>query len=250
MNPTAARTRQKTPTARRSGYQTQLEPVDCSRDQRRVIEMACSLLLDYPDKQLERNLDAVRAELAGLPEVIAAPLSSFCNIAQDKGLRWLQEHYVETFDQRRRCALYLSYYSQGDTRGRGQAILAFREVMDQAGFHVMREELPDYLPVVLEFAALDPTDTAEQLLSAHREGIEVIRAALDSANSVYVYPLQAIIMMLPPADERALQAFHRLVRQGPPSEMVGIHPVAPRGGAMAPGTCPLIPPQSLLPTER
>ena len=67
------------------------------------------------------------------------------------------QHYVETFDLRRRCALYLTYYRHGDTRRRGMAMIIFKTAYRDAGFVPCDDELPDYLPMVLEYAALaDP----------------------------------------------------------------------------------------------
>ncbi len=122
--------------------------------------MAVSLLLDYPGDDFETKLNAVEEALADLPEPASSALASFVSYARASGLRTMQTTYVETFDQRRRCALGLTYYTHGDTRGRGQAILAFKEVLRRAGFEMDREELPDHLPVVLEFSALDETGTA------------------------------------------------------------------------------------------
>ncbi|WP_399553285.1 nitrate reductase molybdenum cofactor assembly chaperone [uncultured Propionibacterium sp.] len=184
--------------------------------------MACSLLLDYPADALAEQLGAVRAELASLPAPVAERLEAFCTRAGALGLRALREHYVGTFDQRRRCALYLSYYGQGDTRGRGRAILAFREIMRAAGFEQAREELADYLPVVLEFAALDEQGMGEELLETHREGLEVIRAALVDSGSPYAELLEALVAILPEPDEATIAAYRRLVAQGPPTELVGL----------------------------
>lgn len=197
--------------------------VPTDRAQRRTVEMACSLLLDYPADELAEQCTAVRAELATLPAPVAEHLEAFCARAEALGLRGLREHYVETFDQRRRCALYLSYYEQGDTRGRGQAIVAFREIMRAAGFEQAREELADYLPVVLEFAALDDEQgMGEELLETHREGLEVIRAALVDAGSPYAELVEALVATLPEPDERTIAAYQKLISQGPPTELVGL----------------------------
>lgn len=189
---------------------------------RRVVRMACSLLLDYPGDEFSARLAAIRAEVDELPAICAEPLRKFCQIAEQTSLRALQEQYVETFDQRRRCALGLTYYSHGDTRDRGQALLIVKELMRSAGFEIAQDELPDYLPLVLEFCALDETGIGEDLLRTHREGIEVIRTALRSADSPWSYVLDALVLTLPPADERAIEAYHRLLSQGPPSELVGV----------------------------
>ena len=120
------------------------------------------------------------------------------------------------------CALGLTYYTHGDTRGRGQAILAFKEVLRRAGFEMDREELPDHLPVVLEFAAFDETGTAEGLLRSNREGIEVIRTALRAADSPYAPLLDALVATLPEPDEKTIEGFRKLISQGPPTELVGV----------------------------
>ena len=172
--------------------------------------MAVSLLLDYPGDDFETKLNAVEEALADLPEPASASLATFVSYARAAGLRAMQTTYVETFDQRRRCALGLTYYTHGDTRGRGQAILAFKEVLRRAGFEMEREELPDHLPVVLEFAAFDET------------GTEVIRTALRAADSPYAPLLDALVATLPEPDEKTIEGFRKLISQGPPTELVGV----------------------------
>ena len=165
--------------------------VDASLAQRRVVHMATSLLLDYPDEQLTQIITAVRHDRDLMPAVVADEITAFCGVAESWGLRALQEHYVETFDQHRRCALYLSYYSAGDTRERGAAILGFREVMRSAGFELDHaNELPDYLPVVLEFSAR--ASEGDTLLRANREALEVIRSALVTTSSPYAHLLEGL----------------------------------------------------------
>ena len=200
------------PTTRRAGV---------TDGQARILRMACSLLLDYPDEGLADKLAAVRSETPLLPAEIAGRLEAFCAVADEWGVRGLQEHYVETFDQRRRCALSLTYYSHGDTRSRGIAIRAFKEFMRRRGFEAARDELPDHLPVVLEFCALDESDIGGQMLAANREGLEVLRTALRSAGSPYSHLLEALVLTLPEPDERTLAGYRRLVSQGPPTELVG-----------------------------
>lgn len=203
-----------------------------SRDERRIVQMDCSLLLDYPDDHLLDELPVIREASAGLPDALRGPIEQFCDTVESSGVRALQEHYVITFDQKRRCALWLTYYTHGDTRARGQALLAFREVMRRGGFETRREELADYLPVVLEFCALEETDAGEKLLESNREGLEVVRAALHTADSPYAVLLDALLLTLPPADEQTIQAYRTLIDQGPPTELVGLDmPAVPRNEA-------------------
>ena len=99
------------------------------------------------------------------------------------GARALVEYYVETFDRRRCCCLYLTYYAVGDTRHRGAAILAFKQALAGAGYEMTSGQLPDYLPVVLELSARSDDEIARVLLASHREGIEVLRSALVDVGS-------------------------------------------------------------------
>jgi nitrate reductase delta subunit len=190
--------------------------------QRRVAHMAASVLLDYPDEEDLGRLPAVRAALPLLPEPVAEPLRRFLDAADGMGVRRLAEHYVETFDRRRRCTLYLSYYDAGDTRKRGAAILAFRDALAATGWELTRKELPDFLPVVLELSARSEEDLAGELLASHRDGLEVVRTALGRIGSPYESVLEALCLTLPEIDDETRERYVSLVTQGPPAEMVGI----------------------------
>ena len=198
-----------------------------SDTQRRTAHMVCSLLLDYPDESFPQRLQACRDALAELPEQVAGPLERFLASATQLGQRALADHYVETFDRRRRCCLYLSYYAVGDTRHRGAALLAFKQALAAAGYEMAADELPDYLPVVLELSARSGDDVASALLSSHREGIEVLRSALADAASPYAGLVEAVSMTLPRIDEATAERVRALVAAGPPTETVGVTDTLP-----------------------
>ena len=80
-------------------------------------------------------------------------MEEFLGHLETTPLRELQEDYVETFDNRRRCNLFLTYFAHGDTRKRGMALLRFKQTYLQSGFELSDSELPDHLCVVLEYAA-------------------------------------------------------------------------------------------------
>ena len=109
----------------------------------------------------------------------------------------LERRYVETFDLRRRSSLYLSYYLHGDTRKRGMALLRLKRLYAAAGLELAGGELPDYLPLVLEFAALAPDGAGEALLREHRPSLELLRANLHAAGSPYAQLLDALCAGLP-----------------------------------------------------
>ncbi|WP_136192820.1 nitrate reductase molybdenum cofactor assembly chaperone [Actinomyces procaprae] len=198
---------------------------------RAIVHMSASLLLDYPaEETFSQRLNAVAAALAdapALPAAVAAPLAEFVDTARAWGTRALAEHYVEVFDRRRRCCLYLSYYAVGDTRYRGAALLAFKQALAAAGYELDRDELPDYLPVVLELSARSGDEVADVLLSSHRDGLEVLRRALTDAASPYARLLDAVVATLEPVDTATAERVRALVAAGPPTETVGVTDTLP-----------------------
>ena len=185
-----------------------------------------SVLLQYPTAALFEGLDRLDAAASD-----TAPKASREAFARFLG--WLRatpsgdvaRHYVETFDLRRRCALYLTYYRHGDTRKRGMAMLAFKTAYRVAGFHPSDEELPDYLPLVLDFAALTPA--GENLLRRHRADLELLRRALREAGTPYADLIEAVCAGLPRLTRRDLALVRHAWEKGPPGEDVGLEPFAP-----------------------
>jgi len=187
--------------------------------------MAASLLLAYPDDATVGAAHAVRSAVGQLPPPVAERLTGLATTLVDGDPSALQRAYVTTFDLKRRCTLYLSYYAAGDTRRRGTALLRFAEAYHAVGWEVTGSELPDHLGSVLELSARADSDGARivgALLTAHREGIEVLRTALAAEGSPWVAAVEAVCLTLPPVDARTLDRVAALVAEGPPVEMVGL----------------------------
>jgi nitrate reductase delta subunit len=180
-----------------------------------------SVLLDYPGS---RDLDGVRPLLLELPDELGRPLRETLEHLQQQDLQQCQEEYVATFDSRRRCNLFLTYFAHGDTRKRGVALLRFKQVYLAAGVDLDPEELPDHLCVVLEFAATVDLSAGRQLLLDHRAGVELLRLSLHESGSPWAPVLDVVCRVLPPlrGDER--DAIRRLAEEGPPAEEVGLTP--------------------------
>ena len=199
-----------------------LAPVALSRAQRVSTHMLSSLLLDYPDAEWFARLDRLPAHIATLPGAVRDPLLRFIAAAGDAGPDAFARAYVETFDLKRRCSLYLSYYATGDTRKRGTALVTFLEAYRAAGWEFDAADLPDYLPAVLEFSARSDSEVAEALLSAHIEGIEVLRAALEGMGSPWADVVRTVTLSLPPITAATRERVLDLVTEGPPVETVGL----------------------------
>ena len=186
-----------------------------------------SLLLDYPDERLMSYRSLLRAAVASLPDTGRPPLSRFLDHLDATPPPQLAADYVATFDHRKRCCLYLTYYAHGDTRKRGMALLRLKHAYRIAGFSLSGEELPDHLAVVLEFAATVDPKIGRRLLIEHRAGLELLRLALHDAGSPYADVLDAVSATLPALAGRERDAVARLAAEGPPAEEVGLAPFAP-----------------------
>jgi nitrate reductase delta subunit len=136
------------------------------------------------------------------------------------------QQYVDSFDHTRRRSLHLTYYRHGDTRARGMALLALKHTYRRAGQEPPEWELPDFLPLVLEFAALAP-EPGHRVLVQCRAGLELLRQALAERSDPYAPVLEALCARLPRPGRRERDAWQRLAGEGPPAEQVGLEPFAP-----------------------
>lgn len=194
---------------------------------RRLCYQVVSHLVDYPDDELLEQLPLLREATRQLPGDFAEPLVPLLGHLETADLTAVQADYVETFDLRRRCCPYLTYYAYGDTRKRGQALLSFKHAYRKAGVILEDGELPDHLAVVLEFAATADLAAGQQLLLDHRAGLELLGIALRDAESPYAGAISAVSATLPKLRGAEADAVRRLVAQGPPAEEVGLEPFAP-----------------------
>ena len=185
-----------------------------------------SVLLQYPTAALFGGLDELAAYTADCgPRPARESFGRFLGWLRATPPSDVAEHYVRTFDLRRRCALYLTYYRYGDTRKRGMAMVVFKTAYRDAGFVPSEEELPDYLPMVLEFASL--SERGERLLHGHRGDLELLRRALAKAESPYEDVVAAVAAALPKLGRREIGQVLAAWESGPPREEVGLEPFAP-----------------------
>lgn len=186
-----------------------------------------AVLLEYPDDELLAATPALReaaAELAGRP---GQALAAFLDRRAELDPWAAREEYVATFDFHKRASLHLSYYRDGDRRQRGATLLGLKRRYREAGLELTGGELPDYLPAILEFAALAPGEAAEQTLGRMRPGMELLRATLHEIDSPYALVLDAVSGTLPALTAEELAEARRIAAEGPPDEDVGLEPFAP-----------------------
>jgi nitrate reductase delta subunit len=157
---------------------------------------ALAWLVRYPDAGLRAAApalrDALRAEgalSASRLDEIDALVERLCGLP---GLR-AEADYVELFDRGRRAALHLFEHVHGDSRDRGTAMVDLAQTYERAGLALAGGELPDYLPVVLEFASTQPPRQAREFLLETSHLVRAIFTALTERGSAYASVLAAVL---------------------------------------------------------
>ena len=146
-----------------------------------VVRQVAGLVLQYPDDALRRDLPILRTAVGGLPAPVGGPLAELLDHLARTSPEVLAADYVATFDLSRRHALHLTYFTHGDTRKRGLALLRIKQTYRRFGFVLDDSELPDHLAVVLEFAATVDAAAGSRLLQEYRAGLELLGLALTEA---------------------------------------------------------------------
>ncbi|WP_204808712.1 nitrate reductase molybdenum cofactor assembly chaperone [Mycobacterium riyadhense] len=187
----------------------------------RLIWQCAALLLSYPEQGLFSTTEDLLARLDGDAADLLGRTAA--GLKASDPIRAAAD-YVATFDLQRCATMYLTYWTAGETRNRGNAMLAFARAYRDAGVEPPHDEAPDFLPVVLEFAATVDPDSGRRLLTEHRVPIEVLREALTVIASPYAHAVAAVCETLPAATDLDVQRARRLAQVGPPAEAVGLQP--------------------------
>lgn len=187
-----------------------------------------SVLLSYPDERILEAQDELATCIHALPPARSKDaLLRFWSYWMATSPTERAARYVETFDMEKRCSLYLSFYLQGDKRQRGTSLVHLKRLYAAAGLYLEAKELPDFLPVMLEFAEFAPPGYGQAILTDMRPALEVLRRGLQEIDSPYVHLLDALCSGLPRLSPLEAERVQRIVQEGPPDEQVGLEPFAP-----------------------
>lgn len=154
-----------------------------------------SLLLSYPEEELQQSGNLIRATLDQLSDLDASEivgLKSLVSAISDRDIYEVQEDYVLLFDRTRSLSLHLFEHVYGENRDRGQAMVDLKDMYDQAGFEIDVHEMPDYLPMFLEFLSTRSDEEARHLLGETLHIISAIRQRLQKRGSVYAAAFVAL----------------------------------------------------------
>ncbi len=153
-------------------------------------------LLGYPDAALRENLPALRDALHGeralSPQRLAEQDALIAAIERAAPLE-AEADYVQLFDRGRATSLHLFEHVHGDSRERGPAMIDLAQTYESAGLYLAEDELPDFLPVVLEFTSTQPPAEARAFLAEMAHIFNAIFAALQQRGSAYAGVLGALL---------------------------------------------------------
>lgn len=156
---------------------------------------ALSVLLSYPTMEMKEAAEEIRAALrtdGAVPAWLLGRLDRLIDEVKGVELLELQERYVFLFDRTRSLSLHLFEHVHGESRDRGQAMVDLRALYERSGFVPDERELPDYLPMFLEFLSLRPEGEARTLLAEPLAVIAALRERLSRRTSSYAWVLRSL----------------------------------------------------------
>jgi len=160
------------------------------------IQMSYQLIssfMRYPTKAMFTQLKDVKEALTELDiPLVQRHLNTFVNNIEELSYETVVEYYTEYFDFSKVTNFYVTYLNFGEQRERGLELLKIKQYYKQAGFSMTDKELPDYLPLMLEFCAQVPLQVSYNLLSYYKKNIEVMYTKLTEVETNYVNLFDAL----------------------------------------------------------
>jgi nitrate reductase delta subunit len=163
-----------------------------------IVLRALGALLTYPSPELLAALAEIRAVLAGSPlldSVRRERLETLIAELSDSEPLELEQRYVSLFDTGRSTCLWLFEHVHGESRERGQAMVDLRGVYERAGFQLIGNELPDYLPAVLEYLSCRELPEVRDMLADCAHILRKIGERLATGGSHYAAVFDALLVI-------------------------------------------------------
>lgn len=159
---------------------------------------AFSLLLSYPTRELQHAMPEISAVLASDTRLTATARRALRPLVEElsgRDIYDLEEQFVLLFDRSRTLSLNLFEHVHGESRDRGGAMVSLVETYREGGFDPATSELPDHLPVLLEFLATRPTAVAQEILADAAHIFEVLNTRLIRRESPYAAVFSGLIQL-------------------------------------------------------
>ena len=167
------------------------DPVPASRSLR-----VMAALLGYPHAEMREALPEMRGILqseGALSSSRLAELNALIDSLASAEPLAIEADYVELFDRSRHTSLHLFEHVHGDSRDRGPAMIDLAQTYEKAGLYLAPDELPDYLPAVLQFVSTQPPREARAFLGEMAHIFNALFGALQQRESAYASVLGALL---------------------------------------------------------
>ena len=163
-----------------------------------IVLRALGALVSYPTEEMRQALPEIADAIRASPLVAPREREELDRLIEEIAAGDLldaEERYVALFDRGRATSLHLFEHLLGESRDRGQALVDLRRVYESAGYELSARELPDYLPVVLEYLSCRDLAETRPMLADCAELLKEIGTALLARRSAYAAVLQALLVI-------------------------------------------------------
>jgi nitrate reductase delta subunit len=189
---------------------------------------ALSLILSYPTQELQEAMPEIGGVLASDTRLTGAArraLRLIVTALSARDIYALQEAYVSLFDRSKSISLNLFEHVHGESRDRGGAMVSLVETYREAGFDPISSELPDHLPVLLEYLAMQSTDEAKDVLADAAHIFEVISTRLERRESSYAAIFAALLQLSEQKTDKSVVAALLDQPEDDPDDLVALDKV-------------------------
>jgi nitrate reductase delta subunit len=159
---------------------------------------AISLILSYPTRELQHAMPEIGGVLASDTRLTAAARRALRPLVEElngRDIYDLQETFVMLFDRSRTLSLNLFEHVHGESRDRGGAMVSLVETYREGGFDPITSELPDHLPVLLEFLSTRPFEEAQEMLADAAHIFSALNTRLVRRESPYCAVFDALVQL-------------------------------------------------------
>ncbi|WP_456386197.1 nitrate reductase molybdenum cofactor assembly chaperone [Profundibacter sp.] len=189
---------------------------------------AISALLSYPTAELQQAKAELLEALGQdnlLPAASTKAMATLIDTLEAGDIYELQETYVGLFDRSKTLSLNLFEHVHGESRDRGGAMVNLVENYRAAGFEPASSELPDHLPVLLEFLAMRPIDEAREVLADAAHILEVLQTRLTRRESIYAPVFAALLHISGAEADKAAVAELLAIKDDDPNDLEALDEV-------------------------
>ena len=163
-------------------------------EENRHLLKVLSALLQYPDDELLLLLQELREAVVEIPQKdYQEKCVNFLDYLDNNSLIRLQEVYSATFDLNPATSLNLTYHKWGDARERGSALCDLNYLYHRAGYDSSDDDLPDYLPLILEFLSITTSADSFSFLGQYCDQVEAVGSRLRERGSPYAGPFEVVL---------------------------------------------------------